>query len=59
MSTKKDKESRDLAQPQAALQRAAQRARELAEQTRTPLVTYRDGKVQKVMVVRKDPARED
>ncbi len=43
---------KDLAQAESALKRAAQRARKLAEQTATPLVTYRDGKVQKTMVTR-------
>ncbi len=40
----------DLAQSMAALRRAGQQARELAARTRTPLVTYRDGKVCKEMV---------
>ena len=36
----------------AALRRAARRAREIAERTHTPLVTYKDGHVQKRMIVR-------
>ena len=41
----------DLEKSEAALRRAAQKARELAERTRTPLVTYKDGKVRKAMAV--------
>jgi hypothetical protein len=32
---------------EAALRRAAQRARELARQTHTPLVIYRNGKIER------------
>lgn len=32
---------------EAALRRAAQRARELARQTHTPLVVYKDGKIER------------
>jgi hypothetical protein len=35
----------DLAQAEAALKRAALRARETAARTGTPLVTYKDGRV--------------
>lgn len=35
-----------------ALKRAARRAREIAERTNTPLVIYKDGQVQKRMIVR-------
>jgi hypothetical protein len=35
-----------------ALRRGAQRARETAARTRTPLVIYRDGKIEKRMVPR-------
>ncbi len=41
----------------AALKRAAKRAREIAERTRTPLVTYKDGHVQKRLIVRESNAR--
>jgi hypothetical protein len=45
-----------IREPGEALKRAARRAREIAERTRTPLVTYKDGQVQKRMVVREsDP----
>ncbi len=37
------------------LKRAAKKARELARQTQTPLVVYRDGKVEKQMIVREEP----
>ncbi len=36
----------------AALRRAAQRARDVAESTGTPLVIYKDGKIEKRMVTR-------
>ncbi len=44
-----------------ALKRAAKRAREIAERTHTPLVTYKDGHVQKRMIVRESdtPGSED
>lgn len=35
-----------------ALRRGEQRARQTAARTRTPLVTYRDGKIEKRMVRR-------
>ena len=50
-----------IQQADAALQRAAKRARELAEQTNTPLHVMRDGKIVKLMpatealVLREDP----
>jgi hypothetical protein len=49
---KKKTEDPDLAQSSVALRRARQRARELAARTHTPLVTFRDGKVRKELVVR-------
>ena len=42
----------DLAQTGTALKRAAQRAREVAERTNTPLITYKDGQVCKTMMVK-------
>lgn len=51
MMKKNDTDS-DLAQAGTALKRAAQRAREMAERTHTPLITYKDGHVQKTMVVK-------
>ena len=50
--TEKNKNDADLAGAGEALKRAAQRAREIAERTRTPLVTYENGHVQKRMIVR-------
>ena len=50
-----------IQQADAALRRAAARARELAEQTNTPLHVMRDGKIVKLMpasehlVLREDP----
>ena len=35
----------DLARVEAALQRAAQKARKTAKDTRTPLVIYKDGRI--------------
>lgn len=42
----------------AALKRAARRAREISARTRTPLVTYKDGQVQKRMIVRESSSAE-
>ena len=44
----------DLAQVEKALRRAAKRARKIAQQTGTPLVIYRDGRVVKEMVMQED-----
>lgn len=41
----------DLAKAGEALKRATQRARELAARTQTPFVTYKDGRVQKRIIV--------
>lgn len=38
---------KDLAKAEAALKRAARKARTIAEETKTPLVFYRNGKVVK------------
>jgi len=53
--TDKEQKTRDLdlEKAGAALQRAALRAREIARQTGTPLVIYRDGQVVKEFVDRK------
>ncbi|WP_156932902.1 hypothetical protein [Desulfonatronum lacustre] len=45
----------DMLHTAAALKRAAKKARELALRTQTPLVVYRDGKVEKQMIVREEP----
>ena len=42
----------DLAKVGAALKRAATRARELAEQTNTPLITYENGRLTRKRVAR-------
>lgn len=42
-----------------ALRRAALRAREIAAQTGTPLVVYRDGKIQHLWVTPKNPATDE
>lgn len=43
----------DLEKADAALRRAASRAREIARQTGTPLIIYRDGEVVKEFVDQK------
>lgn len=45
----------DPAPSKAALRLAGKGARELAERTQTPLVTYQDGQVRKEMVPRETP----
>jgi hypothetical protein len=40
----------DLARVEAALQRAAQKARKTAKDTRTPLIIYKDGKIRRYRV---------
>ena len=42
----------DMAQSAKALKRAAERAKQTAERTHTPFVVYRDGKIEKRMIVR-------
>ena len=54
--TEKNENDADLAGAGEALKRAAKRAREIAERTHTPLVTYKDGRVQKRMIVRESHA---
>ena len=44
-TTKKTIQDPDLARVEAALQRAAQKARKTAKDTRTPLVIYKDGRI--------------
>jgi hypothetical protein len=43
--TKKQIQDPDLVRVEAALQRAAQRARKTAKDTRTPLVIYKNGRI--------------
>jgi len=45
MTTTKIIQDPDLARVEVALQRAAQRARKIAKDTRTPLVIYKDGRI--------------
>ena len=49
-TVKKTVLEKDLAKVSAALQRAAKQARKIAQQTRTPLVIYEDGRVKRKMV---------
>jgi hypothetical protein len=42
---------------EAALRRAALKAREVAAQTGTPLVIYSQGKIKKIMIPRKQASR--
>lgn len=44
-TTKKTIQDPDLAKVEAALQRAGARAREIARETSTPLIIYKDGKI--------------
>ena len=44
-TTKKTIQDLDLARVEAALQRAGARAREIARQTGTPLVIYKNGRI--------------
>jgi hypothetical protein len=44
-TTKKIIQDPDLARVEAALQRAAQKARKTARDTRTPLVIYKNGRI--------------
>ncbi|MEA2083510.1 MAG: hypothetical protein U9O82_04575 [Thermodesulfobacteriota bacterium] len=44
-TTKKTIQDPDLARVEAALLRAAQKARKTARETRTPLVIYKDGRI--------------
>ena len=45
---------RDLAKVEVALQRAGERAREIARKTRTPLIIYKDGKIRRYRVYNED-----
>ncbi len=45
ISIKKTIQDPDLARVEAALQRAAQKARKTARDTRTPLVIYKNGRI--------------
>ncbi len=45
ISIKKTIQDPDLAKVEAALQRAAQKARKTARDTRTPLVIYKNGRI--------------
>jgi hypothetical protein len=44
-TTKKTIQDPDLARVEAALQRASQKARKTAKDTRTPLVIYKNGRI--------------
>jgi hypothetical protein len=44
-TTKKTIQDPDLARVEAALQRAAQKARKTAKDTRTPVVIYKNGRI--------------
>ncbi len=58
MSNKKiEIRDKDLANVEAALLRAAKKAREIAEQTNTPLVIYENGHVVKKNVNGKEEKR--
>jgi hypothetical protein len=50
MKRKTNHSTKTILGVEAALRRASQRARTLAEQTGTPLVIYADGKIKKLKV---------
>ncbi len=54
-TTKKTIQDPDLARVEAALQRAAQKARKTAKDTRTPLVIYKNGRIIKQPVEEEMP----
>jgi len=49
----------DLAQSAKALKRASERARQRAEMTNTPFVVYKDGRIEKRMIVRESEASRE
>ena len=53
MMDKKTKDV-DLAQSAKALKRAAERAKQTAERTNTPFVVYKNGRIEKRMLVREE-----
>ena len=53
-TTKKTIQDPDLARVEAALQRAAKKARKIAMDTRTPLIIYKDGKIRRYRVYNED-----
>jgi hypothetical protein len=53
-TTKKTIQDPDLARVEAALQRAAKKARKTAKDTRTPLIIYKDGKIRRYRVYNED-----
>ena len=54
MTNQQPEKDQDMQHAKAALKRAAHKARELARQTQTPLVIYRDGKVEKLVIAPED-----
>lgn len=50
---------KDLENVEAALLRAAKRAREIAKQTHTPLVYYENGRVVKIFVEQNEDRQEN
>ncbi len=54
MNHQQTEKDQDMQHTEAALKRAAKRARELARQTQTPLVIYRDGKIEKLMIAKEE-----
>ena len=53
-TTKRTIQDPDLARVEAALQRAAQKARKIARDTRTPLIIYKDGKIREYRIYNED-----
>ena len=56
-TTKKTIQDPDLARVEAALLRAAQKARKTARDTRTPLVIYKNGRI--IMQLVEDEMRQE
>ena len=53
-TTKKTIQDPDLVRVESALKRAAQKARKIARDTRTPLIIYKDGKIREYRIYNED-----
>jgi len=51
-------EDKDMEGSLAALKRSALRARRIAAQTHTPLIIYKDGHIEKIMIEEAPPESE-
>ncbi len=57
MKQRRNTSDKEIKGVEAALRRAAQRARELAAKTGTPLVIYSEGKIKKILIRPKSATR--